>query len=147
MSVYSCRAVERTETEVHMELSDTEAEIGLAPVYEEVGDAKSSFTYTQNILYGISTDGVKNRLTSDLIPEVPTSISHDSSSLQRDNKSSHKVTEESHNLNDMCDPDQEENSCASGAAAKKSRDLNPRVSAEYCDLEGCPAYGVTQLNI
>jgi hypothetical protein len=35
--------------------------------YEEIGDAKSSFSYTQNVVYGIST----NKLTSNSVPETP----------------------------------------------------------------------------
>ena len=41
-------------------------------MYEEIGDVQSSFTYTQNVLYGLSTDRVTHRLTSDPVREVPT---------------------------------------------------------------------------
>ena len=52
-------------------------------MYEEIGDVKSSFTYTQNAIYQESSTEpvVVHRLTSDPVPEVPTGIepseSHD----------------------------------------------------------------------
>ena len=52
-------------------------------MYEEIGDVKSSFTYTQNAIYQESATEpvVVHRLTSDPVPEVPTGIepseSHD----------------------------------------------------------------------
>ena len=64
--VHFCRTSEE-KTEAHTELPST---VQGSLVYEEIGDTKSSFTYTQNILYGLSSTTV--RLTSDPVPEVPT---------------------------------------------------------------------------
>ena len=72
--VYSCR----TSEEPHIEPSRKEEAIGLAVkssiVYEEIGDVKTSFAYTQNVLYGLSPAGVTHRLTSDPVPQVPTGV-------------------------------------------------------------------------
>lgn len=44
-----------------------------SPVYEEIGDAKSSFSYTANVLYGLSTTrAVHSRPTSDPGSEIAT---------------------------------------------------------------------------
>ena len=45
-----------------------------SPEYEEIGDAKSSFTYTKNSLYGPSTTGVACKPISDHVPEMPTGV-------------------------------------------------------------------------
>ena len=70
----SCRSSEG-KAEAHVEKSGKVEPIGLAAVsplvYEEIGDVKSSFTYTQNVLYGVSSTGATRRLTSDPVPEVP----------------------------------------------------------------------------
>lgn len=59
-----------------MELDSKEEAHGLpvtsSLVYEEIGDVKSSFSYSKNVLYGLSTTKVTTRLISDPIPEVPT---------------------------------------------------------------------------
>jgi hypothetical protein len=45
-----------------------ESTVGDSVEYEEIGDAKSSFSYTQNVVYGIST----NKLTpGNSVPEAP----------------------------------------------------------------------------
>ena len=73
----SCRISEE-KTESHVGLSSRVETIDLTVrgslIYEEIDDAKSSFTYTQNILYGHSTTRVTHGLTSDPVPEVPTGI-------------------------------------------------------------------------
>ena len=51
-------------------------------MYEEIGDIKSSFTYTQNVLYGHSTTGTVHTLTSDPVPAVPTSLASSESHNQ-----------------------------------------------------------------
>jgi hypothetical protein len=45
-------------------------------VYEEIGDPKSSFSYTQNVLYALSStrSGVTTDVNSDSVPEVPNSV-------------------------------------------------------------------------
>ena len=54
-------------------------------MYEEIGDVKSSFTYTQNAIYQRST--TVHRLASDPVPEVPTGVeqpeSHDDYELMQ----------------------------------------------------------------
>ena len=50
-------------------------------IYEEIGDAKSSFAYTQNVLYGQSTTTVSShRLTSDTVPDV-TNVSREAQKI------------------------------------------------------------------
>ena len=63
--------------EAHVEPSGKGEAIALAVggpslIYEEIGDPKSSFTYSQNILYGQSTTTVTHLPTSDPLPDVPT---------------------------------------------------------------------------
>jgi hypothetical protein len=49
-----------------------ETTVGDSVVYEEIGDAKSSFSYTQNVVYGISTGELTpNSVTETVESQIP----------------------------------------------------------------------------
>ena len=141
-------------------------------IYEEIGDAKSSFTYTQNILYGHSTTGVthNHRLTSHRVPEVSTVVkpseSYDQESQMIDVvKNSFRYTR---NVPEVCgeeasgdyilmqtaevqsfdDAFKVQNCSAYGIALsgdkeEKSHNYEQIQTIDAYKVQQCPAYGVT----
>lgn len=161
-------------------------------LYEEIGDVKSSFTYTQNVLYGLSTTGATSRLTSDPIPEAPAGVAVTESHNQEDQTHNYELIKAAeyqsiddayrirhceaygvtssvdrscdpirsgdpnilsdptrsydpersyYDSNKSCDPGQEENCSvpAGHCAVATSAD----GSCDPCEIEECPAYGMT----
>jgi hypothetical protein len=119
-------------------------------VYEEIGDARSSFSYTQNILYGAST----NKLMLKSGPETPEADSQtpnyelaeyqtidDAYKVSQCSAYGTNIAERS------CDPC---DSSAHGIGPNREENNNtPDCGAlveESCDpylVEDCPAYGMS----
>jgi hypothetical protein len=125
-------------TEAHMELDcageacDSAAKD--SPVYEMIGDANSSFNYTHNILYGLST--------VNLTPNVPTGAE----TLAAHDRKAQVSANASHTPSLLCNPGSCDLSRCDGQEEISSYcDEVAALAGRPCDLckvQECPAYGV-----
>jgi hypothetical protein len=118
-----------------------------AVVYEEIGDTKSSFSYTQNVLYGLSTDipSVPEAQTQNNNYELIETVIQEYESIDDAYKvhqcSAYGVVsaEGSCDLRESGDPD-----ISSGPSPSHQEESNPALhdDADQYQVKNCPAYGV-----
>ena len=134
-------------------------------LYEEIGDVKNSYSYTNNTLYNLTTSGATSGATAEVVPVLDHQASDKTSSHDYDlikaaggHHSPYKVKQCSaygvlltaseeiscdQSCGKSCDPPLPvDNKVKEGSTLKvSSLDMSPAVPP--CCVQECPAYNVT----